>query len=138
MNNVPLSDRVNQFGLTEVFSHPNPQVDIVLIHGLNGGAYSTWATHKPEVFWPVDLLPAALEEQRCRILVYGYDANVTAFTDGASKDKIHNHAEHLASRLVANRSVSCTLSTGTILLTLHSSRKPWTDPSSSSAIHSVV
>ncbi|RMZ83337.1 hypothetical protein DV737_g1743, partial [Chaetothyriales sp. CBS 132003] len=106
MSDVPLAQRVNQFGLTEVFSHPDPQVDIVLVHGLNGGAYSTWATHKPEVFWPVDLLPRTLEEQRCRILTYGFDANVTAFTDGTSKDKIHNHAEHLVSRLVANRNVS--------------------------------
>ncbi|RMZ86858.1 hypothetical protein DV736_g5913, partial [Chaetothyriales sp. CBS 134916] len=105
MSDVPLAQRVNQFGLTEVFSHPDPQVDIVLVHGLNGGAYSTWATHKPEMFWPVDLLPRTLEEQRCRVLTYGYDANVTAFTDGTSKDKIHNHAEHLVSRLVANRNL---------------------------------
>lgn len=67
---------------------------------------NTWATHKPtDVFWPTDLLPGALQDLRCRILTYGYDAQVTAFSDGASKDKIHNHAEHLASRLVANRSV---------------------------------
>lgn len=110
MSNVPLAERVNQFGLTEVYSHPDgPLVDIVLVHGLNGGAYSTWATHKPEVFWPADLLPAALTDQRCRVLTYGYDANVTAFTDGTSKDRIHNHAEHLASRLVANRNVSRTM-----------------------------
>ncbi|RMD42293.1 hypothetical protein DV735_g2857, partial [Chaetothyriales sp. CBS 134920] len=82
MSDVPLAQRVSQFGLTEVFSHPDPQVDVVLVHGLNGGPYSTWATHKPEVFWPVDLLPRMLEEQRCRILTYGYDATVAAFTDG--------------------------------------------------------
>ena len=41
-----------------------------------------------------------------RILTFGYDANVTAFTDGTSKDRIHNHAEHLVGQLVANRSVS--------------------------------
>jgi hypothetical protein len=79
---------------------------IVFVHGLNGHPHHTWATHKPEVFWPADLLPSALEEQHVRILTYGYDANVGVFTDGASKDKIHNHAEHLASRLTANRSVS--------------------------------
>ena len=77
---------------------------IIFVHGLNGHPYHTWATHKPsETFWPTDLLPQVLE--RVRILTYGYDANVGAFTDGASKDKIHNHAEHLAGRLVANRSV---------------------------------
>ena len=98
--------QVVQYGLTEVYSATNPLVDIVFVHGLNGHPHDTWSTKKPNVFWPADLLPAALEDQRPRILTYGYDANVTAFTDGASKDRIHNHAEHLASRLVANRSVS--------------------------------
>lgn len=36
-------------------------------------------------------------------MVYGYDADVVSFTDGASKDKIHNHAEHLVAELCANR-----------------------------------
>ncbi|ETI29606.1 hypothetical protein G647_02059 [Cladophialophora carrionii CBS 160.54] len=97
--------QIVQYGLTEVYSAIDPVVDIVFVHGLNGHPHDTWSTKKPKVFWPADLLPAALEEQRPRILTYGYDANVTAFTDGVSKDKIHNHAEHLASRLVANRSL---------------------------------
>lgn len=101
-----IKDKVQDVGLTEVYSSPEPQVDVVFVHGLNGHPYNTWATHKPEVFWPADLLPAAVQDQHCRILTYGYDANVTAFIDGASKDHIHNHAEHLAARLVANRSVS--------------------------------
>lgn len=108
MSSVPLAERISQYGLTEVSSPPNPLVDVVFVHGLNGHPYHTWATTKPPVFWPSDLLPSALEDQRCRVLTYGYDANVTAFTDGASKDRIHNHAEHLASRLVANRSVGVT------------------------------
>ncbi|KAL9110389.1 MAG: hypothetical protein Q9227_005120 [Pyrenula ochraceoflavens] len=97
--------QVAQYGLSEIYSSPQPAVDIVLVHGLNGHPYNTWATHKPEVYWPADLLPSILEEQKIRVLTYGYDANVTAFTDGTSKDKIHNHAEHLAGRLVANRSL---------------------------------
>ncbi|OAL38649.1 hypothetical protein AYO20_01855 [Fonsecaea nubica] len=97
--------QIVQYGLTEVYAATDPLVDIVFVHGLNGHPHDTWSTKKPDVFWPADLLPAALEDQRPRILTYGYDANVTAFTDGVSKDKIHNHAEHLASRLVANRSL---------------------------------
>ncbi len=108
MSNVPLADRVVQYGLTEVSSSPDPLADVVFVHGLNGHPYNTWATTKPSTFWPADLLPLALQDQRCRVLTYGYDANVTAFTDGTSKDRVHNHAEHLASRLVANRSVSLT------------------------------
>lgn len=37
------------------------------------------------------------------MLVYGYDANVTSFTDGVSKDKIHNHAESLVADVYSNR-----------------------------------
>jgi len=48
-------------------------------------------------------LPPRVEEEKARILVYGYDADVVSFTDGASKDKIHNHAEHLIAELCANR-----------------------------------
>ena len=57
------------------------------------------------MFWPAQLLPPILEEEKARILVYGYDADVTSFTDGASKDKIHNHAEHLVAELAANRRI---------------------------------
>ena len=108
MSDVSLTERIVEYGLTEVSSSSDPLVDVVFVHGLNGHPYNTWATTKPATYWPADLLPSALQDQRCRILTYGYDANVTAFTDGTSKDRIHNHAEHLASRLVANRSVSLT------------------------------
>ncbi|KAM5450150.1 hypothetical protein MaudCBS49596_004524 [Microsporum audouinii] len=95
---------VKQFGLTELYQTANPAVDIVFVHGLNGTSYHTWATKKPqEVFWPSDLLPDALRGLEVRILTYGYDANVTAFTGGTSKDKLHNHAEHLISKLFALR-----------------------------------
>lgn len=50
-------------------------------------------------------MPEFLEDSSLRILTYGYNANVTAFTDGASKDRIHHHAETLASELHANRSL---------------------------------
>jgi len=43
--------------------------------------------------------------KKARILVYGYDADVTSFKGGTSKDKIHNHAETLVQRLSANRSL---------------------------------
>lgn len=40
-----------------------------------------------------------------RVLVYGYDADVTSGSVGVTKDKIHNHAERLVADLVANRRV---------------------------------
>lgn len=78
---------------------------VVLIHGLNGHPHDTWTTKKPEVFWPEQLLPHNLKKEQARVLVYGYDADVTSFMGGTSKDKIHNHAENLVAKLYANRSV---------------------------------
>lgn len=78
-------------------------VDVVFVHGLNGHPYDTWTSEKSKIFWPGDLLPPIVEEEKVRILVYGYDAGVTSFTDGVSKDKIHNHAEGLVAELCANR-----------------------------------
>ena len=80
-------------------------VDVVFVHGLNGHPYDTWTSDKSKLFWPGHLLPPIVEEEKARILVYGYDADVTSFTDGVSTDKIHNHAEHLVACLCANRRI---------------------------------
>ncbi|KAL8912866.1 MAG: hypothetical protein Q9171_002244 [Xanthocarpia ochracea] len=98
---------VNRFGLTEVFSPTpaKPEVDVVFVHGLNGHPHNTWTSENARVFWPSQILPGFLEEEKARVLVYGYDADVTTFTDGASRDKIHNHAEHMIAELVANRRI---------------------------------
>lgn len=91
---------VADYGLTQVYAPTGGgKVDIVFVHGLNGHPQKTWTAEKSRIFWPLQLLPPILAEQRARILVYGYDASVTSFTDGVSKDKIHNHAENLVSNL---------------------------------------
>ncbi|KAI9822370.1 MAG: hypothetical protein M1827_000089 [Pycnora praestabilis] len=95
---------VLRMGLTEVSSPEDPKVDVVLVHGLNGHPYDTWTAKKPEVFWPAQLLPQNVKKEEVRVLVYGYDADVTSFMGGTSKDKIHNHAENLVAKLFANRS----------------------------------
>lgn len=99
---------VRQFGLTQVYTPPRgetPTVDIVFVHGLNGHPQNSWTSKTNGCFWPVDLLPEVLAPLRPRILTYGYNASVAAFTDGASRDSIVSHAETLASALAANRNV---------------------------------
>ena len=103
---------INRFGLSEIYPRSNipANVDIVFVHGLNGDPHRTWTSEHTKVFWPAQLLPPLLEEEKARVLVYGYDSEVTSFTDGVSKDKIHNHAELLVAALAANRRVSlCTV-----------------------------
>jgi len=103
----PRPPHIKQFGLTEVYTpRDEATVDVVFVHGLNGHPHDSWTSKTTGCFWPVDLLPDILAVQRPRILTYGYNANVTAFTDGASKDTIVSHAETLSSSLAANRNVS--------------------------------
>ncbi|KAL4897102.1 hypothetical protein BDV59DRAFT_198528 [Aspergillus ambiguus] len=100
-----IASKIRRIGPTPVYTSPNPKVDIVFVHGLNGHPYNTWAstTNNAEVFWPTDLLPEVLPS--VRIITYGYNANVSSFSDSVSTDHIHNHAETLASSLAANRSL---------------------------------
>ena len=104
---------VQRFGLTEVYA-PSPAsstlVDVVFVHGLNGDPHNTWTSTPSNVFWPADLLPQFLGDVKARVLVYGYDADVTSLAgSGTTKDKIHNHAERLVADLFANRRVRWTI-----------------------------
>ena len=84
------------------------EVDIVLVHGLNGDPKLTWTSKSNGVFWPKDLLPPYIDESNARLLVWGYDADIVSFAakdTGVTKDKIHNHAERLVADLYANRRV---------------------------------
>ncbi|CAG7918386.1 unnamed protein product [Penicillium olsonii] len=104
--NGPRPPTIKQFGLTQIYTpRDEPTIDIVFVHGLNGHPQNSWTSKNTGCFWPVDLLPDILAAQRPRILTYGYNANVTAFTDGVSKDSVVSHAETLASSLAANRNL---------------------------------
>ncbi len=98
--------QIVRYGLTQVFAPlGGGKVDVVFVHGLYGAPDLTWTSEKSKVFWPQDLLPPVLEEEMARILVYGYDADITSFTDSTSRNKIYNHAEHLIAGLAANRRI---------------------------------
>lgn len=97
---------IKAFGLTQIYTpRDDPTIDIVFVHGLNGHPHDSWTSKTTDCFWPTDLLPDVLASLCPRILTYGYNANVTAFTDGASRDSVVSHAETLASSLAANRNV---------------------------------
>lgn len=95
---------IKRVELTEVYSHPDAQVDIVLVHGLNGHPRDTWTSKEHGVFWPTQLLPATLKSAKARILVYGYNADVYAFgKSGPSSDLLYQHAQTLLANLSLER-----------------------------------
>lgn len=87
-----------------MYTHPDAQVDIILVHGLNGRPDATW-TAPNRTFWPLDLLPAALRGVPANILVYGYNADVYCRHNdhSASSQFIHQHAQTLVTSLTLFR-----------------------------------
>ena len=72
------NSEVVDYGLSQVYAPTGGgKIDIVFVHGLNGHPKKTWTAEKSGIFWPLQLLPPILTEQKARILVYGYDAAVT-------------------------------------------------------------
>ncbi len=64
-----------------------------------------WRAGNSKTFWPAQLLPSFVEDERARILTYGYDADVLSLMDGQSGISLANHAEHFLTQLVANRRI---------------------------------
>lgn len=64
-------------GLTTIAQpNGNPLVDLIFIHGLNGGSFSSW-THNgdPTLFWPGVWLPRDEEFRDVRIHTFGYNSS---------------------------------------------------------------
>lgn len=97
---------ISRYETTAVYTHPDAEVDIVLVHGLNGRPDSTW-TAADGTFWPTDLLPASLRGVPANVLVYGYNADVYSRRHGrggsASDNFIHQHAQTLVTSLTLFR-----------------------------------
>ncbi|KAL2172903.1 hypothetical protein VTG60DRAFT_81 [Thermothelomyces hinnuleus] len=57
---------------------PAPVADVVFVHGLNGGSFSTWSKgNDPERYWPQKWLPTEEGFSDVRIHAFGYPAAVT-------------------------------------------------------------
>ncbi|KAK4676008.1 hypothetical protein QC764_0084030 [Podospora pseudoanserina] len=97
----------SRYEFTTVYAHPLAKADIVLVHGLNGDPLKTWTSRENGVYWPVDLLPAALKDQHANILVYGYNADVYSSRKtpnrSPSDNFIHQHAQSLITSLTHHR-----------------------------------
>ncbi|EXJ74810.1 uncharacterized protein A1O5_01506 [Cladophialophora psammophila CBS 110553] len=73
-----------------------PTVDFVFIHGITGSQTATWTAENDQgvkVLWPRDLLPDKIPD--CRVIMYGYDANVVNFWAEASQNCLYQHARDL-------------------------------------------
>ncbi|CAJ2509255.1 Uu.00g142810.m01.CDS01 [Anthostomella pinea] len=99
-----INKQISRYEATAVYTHPDAEVDIVLVHGLNGDPQKTW-TAKNGVFWPADLLPTSLREARANVLVYGYNADVYSKKYGTSPSDnfIYMHAQTLVTSLTHYR-----------------------------------
>lgn len=101
-----VSRKINRYEITPVYTHPDAQIDIILLHGLNGDPARTWRTGGDSnsngttggVFWPSDLLPVSLDGTPANVLVYGYNADVySTGSNSASDSFIFQHAQTLVS-----------------------------------------
>lgn len=88
-------------GLDVIYEAPNPTVDIVAIHGLNGHREKTW-TASNEVHWLRDLLPEDVPQ--ARIFSWGYDVNTHAIGgQQLSNMFLYDHGLTLVSDLTLGR-----------------------------------
>ncbi|KAL1836434.1 hypothetical protein VTJ49DRAFT_5155 [Mycothermus thermophilus] len=73
--------RENRIGLIPLYA-PGPEhptvADVVFVHGLNGGSFSTWSKRgDPDCYWPQQWLPHEDGFQDVRIHAFGYPAAAT-------------------------------------------------------------
>ncbi|KAI8623278.1 hypothetical protein F5Y19DRAFT_390190 [Xylariaceae sp. FL1651] len=97
----------NRIGLTILYDPAKslnktrtPSVDLVLVHGLNGGYTNTWTctTGGSDVVWPKDLLPKV--QPRTRVLSFGYSGDIY---ENPSTSGIRDIARSLLSSLKLRR-----------------------------------
>jgi hypothetical protein len=81
---------------------------VVFVHGLRGSIGQTWLHQGTGTYWPRDFLSKDLPN--CRILAFGYDADIVNFWNPASKNRIGNHAENLVGALAGEREITDTVS----------------------------
>ncbi|BCR85742.1 esterase/lipase family protein [Aspergillus chevalieri] len=109
------------FGVQELYrpADGNAEVDIVAVHGLNGNAMMTWTARAENICWlnHPEFLPKYI--RNARVLVWGYNANVSSITGATSSNRILQHAQTLVHQLEADRDLE-NASTRPIIFLCHS------------------
>jgi len=83
-------------------------VDIIAVHGLNGGAYSTWTHPQNGMMWLRDLLPQELPG--ARVYSFGYASKVFSLDTSGFEDFARELVEGIrAQRGTASVSGACSL-----------------------------
>ncbi|KAH6883575.1 hypothetical protein B0T10DRAFT_494491 [Thelonectria olida] len=97
----------------------NETVDFVFVHGITGTQAGTWTTKNSgeDILWPRDLLPRKIPN--CRVILFGYDADVVRFWAEAGQNHLGDHATSLVGALGDLRRESKTTSRP-IIFTAHS------------------
>ncbi|KAF8475001.1 hypothetical protein BDZ91DRAFT_712117 [Kalaharituber pfeilii] len=71
---ISILPQKNHFGFTTHANPVNPEVDIIFVHGVDGGSFTSWTRNEdPRLYWPREWLPKELELSRARIHTYGYN-----------------------------------------------------------------
>jgi pimeloyl-ACP methyl ester carboxylesterase len=81
IGSVDLHDLVEgtkgQLGLNILFNPKEVMVDLIFVHGLNGGSRKSWSYSDPSMdCWPQTFLPKEREFENCRIHSFGYDSDL--------------------------------------------------------------
>jgi len=103
-----MKDTRDIYGIQELYRPANEpaEIDIVAIHGLNGGPIKTWTSEPENICWldHPDFIPKYIK--RARVLTWGYNANITSVTGRTtSSDRVLQHAQTLVAQLHADRDV---------------------------------
>ncbi|KAK3172720.1 hypothetical protein OEA41_006044 [Lepraria neglecta] len=97
---------MSEYGIRELTSPQEADVDILFVHGLFGSREDTWTEDR--ILWPRDLLPN--DVPNARIMTFGYDADVVKLdASQVTNNTMETHAADLCSALATLRASTSTV-----------------------------